>query len=144
MRRSTYGDIALGDYKRIEPIMAKTVDSLNKAAVGGRKPRSSTTWRGLGSSRFGSMRSDSGIADRYAHLPARARRAFPQHRRRLRPADASDLTPGQVAAAVIVGADTNAAPQAVHRRIEGDRQEHHRPRQLARNVRFRRWRSSWA
>jgi predicted Zn-dependent protease len=108
------GDVSMMDYKRLEPLMTKAVDSLNKAAVGAtqgsqlynmaraRQLQSRIDMLGLGAS-----------PDRYATFQHALNVRF--HNKAL---DYSQLlheniTPGEVAAATIVGADTNAAPLAV-------------------------------
>jgi hypothetical protein len=108
------GDINLGDYHLLEPIMATCVDSLNKAAVAAsqaqqlyelaraRQLETRITMLGLAES-----------ADRYASL---------QHAIDLRFHNASfdydamlksDLSPGEVTAASIIAADTNSTPQVI-------------------------------
>jgi predicted Zn-dependent protease len=108
------GDIALGDYKRIEPLVTKTVDSLNRAAVGAAQ---ASQLYNMARARQLEVRIDAlGLQespDRYATfqhaLDVRFHTTGVDYDQLTR----QDLTPGQVAAAVIVGADTNAAPQAV-------------------------------
>jgi thioredoxin-like negative regulator of GroEL len=108
------GDIQLNDYKRIEPLMTKAVDSLNKAAVGATQ---ASQLYNMARARQLETRIDMlGLQespDRYATfqhaLDVRFHTKGPDYDQLAR----ADLTPGQVAAAAIVGADTNAAPQAV-------------------------------
>jgi hypothetical protein len=108
------GDIVLSDYKRIEPLMTKAVDSLNKAAVGATQ----------GSQLFNMARSRQLVTridmlglqespDRYATFQKALDVRFHTKGVDYDQLARQDLTPGDVAAAVIVGADTNAAPQAV-------------------------------
>jgi predicted Zn-dependent protease len=109
-----FGDINLSDYHRLEPLMAKAVDSLNKAAVGATQ---ASQLYNMARSRQLEVRIDLlGVQespDRYATfqhaLDVRFHTTVPSYA----DLEAQDLTPGQVAAAVIVGADTNAAPVAV-------------------------------
>jgi hypothetical protein len=109
-----FGDINLSDYHRLEPLMAKAVDSLNRAAVGATQ---ASQLYNMARSRQLEVRIDLlGVQespDRYATfqhaLDVRFHTTVPSYA----DLEAQDLTPGQVAAAVIVGADTNAAPVAV-------------------------------
>jgi predicted Zn-dependent protease len=108
------GDIILADYHRIEPYMTKAVDSLNKAAVGATQ---ASQLYNMARSRQLITRIDMlGLQespDRYATfqkaLDVRFHTKGVDYDQLLR----QDLTPGDVAAAAIVGADTNAAPQGV-------------------------------
>ncbi|HWT04203.1 MAG TPA: M48 family metalloprotease, partial [Xanthomonadales bacterium] len=108
------GDIVLADYHRIEPYMTKAVDSLNKAAVGATQ---ASQLFNMARSRQLITRIDMlGLQespDRYATfqkaLDVRFHNKGVDYDQLVR----QDLTPGDVAAAAIVGADTNAAPQAV-------------------------------
>jgi predicted Zn-dependent protease len=109
-----FGDINLSDYHRLEPLMAKAVDSLNRAAVGATQ---ASQLYNMARSRQLEVRIDLlGVQespDRYATfqhaLDVRFHTTVPSYA----DLEAQDLTPGQVAACVIVGADTNAAPAAV-------------------------------
>jgi predicted Zn-dependent protease len=108
------GDIPLSDYKRIEPAMTKAVDSLNKAAVGATQ---ASQLFNMARSRQLETRIDMlGLQespDRYATFQHALDVRF--HTKGVEYADLArqDLTPGQVASAVIVGADTNAAAPAI-------------------------------
>jgi predicted Zn-dependent protease len=108
------GDIALADYKRIEPLMTKAVDSLNRAAVGATQ---ASQLFNMARARQLETRIDMlGLQespDRYATFQHALDVRF--HTKGIDYADLAhlDLTPGQVAAAVIVGADTNAAAPAI-------------------------------
>ncbi|MBV8579159.1 MAG: hypothetical protein JOZ86_00820, partial [Candidatus Eremiobacteraeota bacterium] len=108
------GDIALADYHRLEPLVTKAVDSLNKAAVGATQ---ASQLYNMARARQLETRIDMlGLQespDRYATFQHALDVRF--HTKGVEYEDLAheDLTPGQVAAAVIVGADTNAAPQAV-------------------------------
>jgi predicted Zn-dependent protease len=109
-----FGDINLSDFHRLEPLMAKAVDSLNRAAVGATQ---ASQLYNMARARQLEVRIDLlGVQespDRYATfqhaLDVRFHTTGPSYA----DLEAQDLTPGQVAAAVIVGADTNAAPAAV-------------------------------
>jgi hypothetical protein len=115
------GDVAMADYHRIEPLVTKAVDSLNKAAVGATQ---SSQLYNMARSRQLETRIDMlGLQespDRYATfqhaLDVRFHTKGPDYDQLAR----EDLTPGDVAAAVIVGADTNAAPQAVLAEAKAD------------------------
>jgi predicted Zn-dependent protease len=108
------GDITLSDYKHLEPFITKAVDSLNKAAVGATQ---ASQLFNMARSRQLETRIDMlGLQespDRYATFQHALDVRF--HTKGLDYADLArqDLTPGQVAAAVIVGADTNAAAPAI-------------------------------
>jgi predicted Zn-dependent protease len=109
-----FGDISLTDYKRIEPIMNKTVDSLNKAAVGAAQ---ASQLFNMARSRQLEVRIDSlGLQespDRYATFQHALDTRFHTDGLTYDQMVQQDLTPGEVAAAVIVGADTNAAAPAI-------------------------------
>jgi predicted Zn-dependent protease len=115
------GDVAMADYHRIEPLVTKAVDSLNKAAVGATQ---ASQLYNMARSRQLETRIDMlGLQespDRYATfqhaLDVRFHTKGPDYDQLAR----EDLTPGDVAAAVIVGADTNAAPQAVLAEAKAD------------------------
>ncbi len=108
------GDIAIGDYHRIEPLIAKAVDSLNRAAVGATQ---ASQLFNMARSRQLETRIDMlGLQespDRYATFQHALDVRFHNKGLDYDQLAREDVTPGQVAAAVIVGADTNAAPQAV-------------------------------
>jgi predicted Zn-dependent protease len=115
------GDITIGDYHGIEPLVTKAVDSLNKAAVGATQ---ASQLYNMARARQLETRNDKlGLQespDRYATfqhaLDVRFHVKGPDYDQLER----EDLTPGDVAAAVIVGADTNAAPQAVLAEAKAD------------------------
>jgi predicted Zn-dependent protease len=108
------GDIALADYKHLEPFITKAVDSLNKAAVGATQ---ASQLFNMARARQLETRIDMlGLQespDRYATFQHALDVRF--HTKGLDYTDLArqDLTPGQVASAVIVGADTNAAAPAI-------------------------------
>jgi predicted Zn-dependent protease len=108
------GDISLSDYRRIEPTMTKAVDSLNKAAVGATQ---ASQLFNMARARQLEARIDMlGIQespDRYATFQHALDVRF--HTKGVDYAELArqDITPGQVASAVIVGADTNAAAPAI-------------------------------
>jgi predicted Zn-dependent protease len=108
------GDIALGDYKHLEPSMTKAVDSLNKAAVGATQ---GSQLYNMARARQLETRIDMlGVQespDRYATFQKALDVRF--HTKGIDYAELArqNLTPGQVASAVIVGADTNAAAPAI-------------------------------
>jgi predicted Zn-dependent protease len=108
------GDISLGDYRRIEPFMTKSVDSLNKAAVGATQ---ASQLFNMARARQLEVRIDMlGLQespDRYATFQHALDVRFHTKGLDYDQLTRQGLTPGQVASAVIVGADTNAAPQAV-------------------------------
>ncbi|GAC1580268.1 MAG: hypothetical protein NVS3B7_14750 [Candidatus Elarobacter sp.] len=108
------GDIALQDYKRLEPLMTKAVDSLNKAAVGSTQ---GSQLFNMARSRVLQTRIDmlalQESPDRYATFQHALDVRFHNKGIDFETLTRQGLTPGAVAAAVIVGADTNAAPQAV-------------------------------
>ncbi|HEY0614926.1 MAG TPA: M48 family metalloprotease [Candidatus Elarobacter sp.] len=108
------GDVNVGDYKRIEPVMTKAVDSLNKAAVGATQ---SSQLFNMARSRQLETRIDMlGLQesqDRYATFQHALDVRF--HTKGVDFADLArqNVTPGEVASAVIIGADTNAAAPAI-------------------------------
>ena len=108
------GDVNVGDYKRIEPVMTKAVDSLNKAAVGATQ---SSQLFNMARSRQLETRIDMlGLQesqDRYATFQHALDERF--HTKGVDFADLArqNVTPGEVASAVIIGADTNAAAPAI-------------------------------
>jgi Peptidase family M48 len=108
------GDITPSDYRRIEPLMTKAVDSLNKAAVGATQ---ASQLFNMARARQLQTRIDMlGLQespDRYATFQHALDVRF--HTKGLDYTDLArqDVSPGQVAAAVIVGADTNAAAPAI-------------------------------
>ncbi|MDB5070826.1 MAG: hypothetical protein JWM87_1937 [Candidatus Eremiobacteraeota bacterium] len=108
------GDITLSDYKHLEPFITKAVDSLNKAAVGATQ---ASQLYNMARARQLETRIDMlGLQespDRYATFQHALDVRF--HTKGLDYADLArqNLTPGQVASAVIVGADTNAAAPAI-------------------------------
>ncbi|MEA2687414.1 MAG: hypothetical protein QOD51_21 [Candidatus Eremiobacteraeota bacterium] len=108
------GDIALSDYKHIEPFITKAVDSLNRAAVGATQ---ASQLYNMARARQLETRIDMlGLQespDRYATFQHALDVRF--HAKGLDYADLArqNVTPGQVASAVIVGADTNAAAPAI-------------------------------
>jgi hypothetical protein len=108
------GDIILADYRHIEPYMTKAVDSLNKAAVGATQ---ASQLFNMARSRQLITRIDMlGLQespDRYATFQKALDVRFHTKGADFDQLARQDLTPGDVAAATIVGADTNAAPQAV-------------------------------
>ncbi|MBV8299044.1 MAG: M48 family metalloprotease [Candidatus Eremiobacteraeota bacterium] len=108
------GDIALADYHRLEPLMTKAVDSLNKAAVGASQ---GSQLYNMARSRLLETRIDMlGLQespDRYATLQKALDVRFHTKGVDYDALTRQGFTPGEVATAVIVGADTNAAPQAV-------------------------------
>jgi predicted Zn-dependent protease len=108
------GDIVLSDYHRLEPFMTKAVDSLNKAAVGATQ---ASQLFNMARSRQLVTRIDMlGLQespDRYATFQKALDVRFHTKGVDYDQLARQDLTPGEVAAATIVGADTNAAPQAV-------------------------------
>jgi Zn-dependent protease with chaperone function len=124
-RVDALGDVQLMDYKDLEPKMTKAVDALNRAAVAAAQ---ASQLYNMARSRQLEVRIDLlGLAsapDRYqtlAHaLAVRFKNDQPDY-------DAlfhQDLSPGEVAAAAIVAADTNTTPavivaeaQSTHRSI---------------------------
>jgi predicted Zn-dependent protease len=108
------GDLQVMDYQRIEPLMTKAVNSLNRAAVGATQ---ASQLFNMARSRQLENRIDMlGLAqspDRYATFQHALDVRFHTKGVDYDQLARTDLSPGEVAAAVIVGADTNAAPQAV-------------------------------
>ncbi len=115
------GDVSIGDYHRIEPLVAKAVDSLNKAAVGATQ---ASQLYNMARARWLQTRIDllglQESPDRYATFQHALDVRFHVKGPDYDELAGQDLTPGEVAAAVIVGADTNAAPQAVLAEAKAD------------------------
>jgi predicted Zn-dependent protease len=107
-------DIRIDDYHRLEPTMIKAVDSLNKAAVGSAQ---SAQLYNMARCRQLQARIDMlGLqesSDRYATFQHALDVRFHTGGLDYATVTAQDLAPGDVAAAVIVGADTNATAQAI-------------------------------
>jgi len=107
-------DIRIDDYHRLEPIMIKTVDSLNKAAVGSAQ---AAQLYNMARCRQLEARIDMlGLqesADRYATFQHALDVRFHTSGLDYTTVSAQDVAPGDMAAAVIVGADTNATGQAI-------------------------------
>ena len=108
------GDVNLSDYHRLEPLMTKAVDSLNRAAVGSTQ---ASQLFNMARARVLETRIDmlalQESPDRYATFQHALDVRFHSKGVDFDALSRQGLTPGAVAAAVIVGADTNAAPQAV-------------------------------
>jgi predicted Zn-dependent protease len=108
------GDVSLMDYHRLEPLMTKAVDALNKAAVGAsqgaqlynmaraRQLQCRIDALGLGAS-----------PDRYATLQQALNVRFHSKGIDYTHLLSENVTPGEVVSATIIGADTNASAQAV-------------------------------
>ncbi len=108
------GDLAVMDYKRIEPSMTKAVDSLNRAAVGAAQ---ASQLYNMARARQLQTRIDmlglTQSSDRYATFQHALDVRFHTKGLDYDQLARQNVTPGEVAAAVIVGADTNAAAPAV-------------------------------
>ncbi len=119
------GDISQSDYQGLTPLMQKAADGLNKAAIAGsqaeqlfnlarsRQLQTRITMLGVGYPE-----------DRYATLQSALQVRVQNNGVDFDTMQHDDLTPGEVAAASIVAADTNTTPEAVieeatttHRRI---------------------------
>ncbi len=108
------GDISLADYHALEPLMQKAGDGLAKAAVAGaqaqqlfdlaraRQLQTRITMLGVGYPQ-----------DRYATLQRALQTRVKNNGLDFETMLHDDLTPGDVAAAAIVAADTNTTPQAI-------------------------------
>jgi predicted Zn-dependent protease len=108
------GDVSMMDYKRLEPLMTKAVDALNKAAVGA--TQGSQLYNMARARQLQSRIDMLGLAsspDRYATFQHALATRFHSNGPSFDQLGQGNVTPGEVAAATIVGADTNAAPQAV-------------------------------
>jgi len=119
------GDISLSDYNALTPLAQKASDGLGRAAVGAsqaeqllnlarsRQLQTRITMTGVGYP-----------SDRYATLTNALQQRVKNPGLDFKTMLRDDLTPGEVAAAAIVAADTNTTPQAIvaeaqtsHRRI---------------------------
>jgi len=108
------GDIALADYNAVLPMMQKATDGLSKAAIAGsqsqqlynlaraRQLQTRITMLGLGYPE-----------DRYATLQYALKQRVRNDGIDYATMNRDELTPGEVAAAAIVAADTNTTPQAI-------------------------------
>jgi hypothetical protein len=108
------GDIAEADYNGLLPVMQKSVEGLSRAAIAGsqseqlfdmaraRQIEIRITMLGLGYPE-----------DRYATLQKAIQQRVHNDGLDMTTMNRDDLTPGEVAAASIVAADTNTTPQAV-------------------------------
>jgi hypothetical protein len=107
-------DLTEGSYKEITPSMTRAVDGLNRAAVGASQAEQLYD---MARSRQLETRIDllglTESPDRYATLEHALDVRFGSTAPDFDTLTRSDLTPGAAVAAVIVGADTNAAPQAI-------------------------------
>jgi hypothetical protein len=117
------GDISASDYKRLEPLMAKAADSINRSAVASSQANQLYM---MARSRQLIARIDSlGLAsspDRYATLKKALDLRFANDTPGYDELLHLNLTPGQVAAASAIAADTNVAPAV----IEQEAQSTHR------------------
>jgi tetratricopeptide (TPR) repeat protein len=108
------GDIALGDYNALLPMMQKAGDNLSKAAIAGSQAQQLFN---LGRSRQLQTRITLlGIGypeDRYASLQYALNARVKNSGLDYETMTHDDLTPGEVAAATIVAADTNTTPDAI-------------------------------
>jgi hypothetical protein len=108
------GDIALGDYNALLPMMQKAGDNLTKAAIAGSQAQQLFN---LGRSRQLQTRITLlGIGypeDRYASLQYALNARVKNSGLDYETMTHDDLTPGEVAAATIVAADTNTTPDAI-------------------------------
>ncbi|MFY9779628.1 MAG: M48 family metalloprotease [Candidatus Baltobacteraceae bacterium] len=108
------GDLSLDDYNELVPLMRRTMAGLSKAAIAGsqseqlydlaraRQLQTRITMTGVGYPE-----------DRYATLQAALQHFVKNDGLDFETMEHDDLTPGEVATAAIVAADTNATPQAV-------------------------------
>jgi len=108
------GEISIGDYTMLLPIMQKATDSLNKAAVAAsqssqlfnmaraRQLQAHITLLGV-----------QGSSDRYATMQRALNTRFHNDGLAFDEMLKGDLAPGDVAAATIVAADTNTTPAAI-------------------------------
>ena len=119
------GDVSLSDYNALVPLARKASEGLGKAAVGASQAQQLLN---LARSRQLQTRiTMTGVAypqDRYASLQYALEQRVKNDGLAYSTMLRDDLTPGEVAAAAIVAADTNTTPQAIvaeaqssHRRI---------------------------
>jgi beta-barrel assembly-enhancing protease len=108
------GDILAGDYKTLEPLMTKAVDSLNRAAVAASQ---SAQLFDMARARQLEVRINQlGLAsspDRFATLDHALDVRFHNHPLDYDTMIGKDLSPGEVTAAAIVAADTNTTAEAI-------------------------------
>ena len=108
------GDVNVNDYKLLEPLMTKAVDSLNRSAVA--SSQASQLFNMARSRQLEVRINLLGLAsspDRYASLTraleARFKTGTVDYDAMLK----QDLSPGEIVTATIVAADTNTTPAAV-------------------------------
>jgi predicted Zn-dependent protease len=108
------GDISMMDYKRLEPLMTAAANSIDRSAVA--SSQANQLYMMARSRQLMARIDELGLAaspDRYATLQkaldTRFGNATPSYDELLH----QDLTPGQVAAASIVAADTNVSPAVI-------------------------------
>jgi hypothetical protein len=108
------GDISASDYKHLEPLMAKAADSIDRSAVASSQANQLYM---MARSRQLIARIDAlGLAsspDRYATLQKALDLRFANETPTYDELLHQNLTPGQVAAAAAVAADTNVAPAVI-------------------------------
>jgi hypothetical protein len=108
------GDVAMADYRTIEPLMSKAVDALNKAAVAA--SQASQLFNMARSRQLEARINMLGLSsspERYQTLQRVLDNRFHNGNIDYRTMLAQDLSPGEIVTASIVAADTNTTPAAV-------------------------------
>jgi predicted Zn-dependent protease len=113
-RLDNYGDISVDDYNALLPVMQKAMGGLSKAAIAGSQ---SEQLSNLARSRQLQTRITlTGVGypeDRYATMQTSLQYLVKNDGLDFATMERDDLTPGEVATATIVAADTDTSPQAV-------------------------------
>ncbi|MGP6188709.1 MAG: M48 family metalloprotease [Vulcanimicrobiaceae bacterium] len=110
------GDISLVDYNALVPIMQKAMDGLSRAAIAG--SQSQQLYNLARARQLQTRITLTGVGypeDRYATLQSALEALVKNDGLDYTAMEHDDLTPGEVATASIVAADTNTTPQAVVR-----------------------------
>jgi len=108
------GDVGLADYNALVPLMQKASDGLNKAAIAG--SQSEQLYNLARSRQLQTRITMLGInypEDRYATLQTALQQRVKNDGISFETMQRDDLSPGEVAAASIVAADTNSTPEAI-------------------------------
>jgi predicted Zn-dependent protease len=108
------GDISLDNYNGLVPVMQKAMNGVSKAAIAG--SQSEQLYNLARARQLQTRITLTGVGypeDRYATLQAALQHLVKNDGLDHATMERDDLTPGEVATAAIVAADTNATPQAV-------------------------------
>ena len=113
------GDISMMDYKNLEPAMTAAADSLNRSAVA--SSQASQLYMMARSRQLMTRIDELGVsssADRYETLRSALTTRFANDTPTYDELLHANLTPGQVAAASVVAADTNVSPAVIEQEAQ--------------------------